>query len=176
MQRGGKNHRLDDPARIASHVATNDWHRLGDVGYLDDRGRFWYCGRKSQRVETAQGPLFTECVEAVFNRHPDVELSALVGIGQAGDELPVITLKFKSHVRTTRYTGRDAFAGFGELAPRVFPATTIGDWMDFEEMPVDVRHNAKIDRAFLREGTVLAVLAEPDLFPPEIVARARLIS
>ena len=48
------------------------------------RGRFWYCGRKSQRVETGSGPLFTECVEAVFNTHPDVRRSALVGIGPRG--------------------------------------------------------------------------------------------
>ena len=55
-----------------SHDRRNPafWHRMGDVGYLDDAGRFWYCGRKSQRVETAAGPLFTECVEAIFNTHP----------------------------------------------------------------------------------------------------------
>ena len=58
---------------------------MGDVGYLDDAGRFWYCGRKSQRVETTDGPLFTECVEAVLNTHPAVRRSALVGIGPRGE-------------------------------------------------------------------------------------------
>ena len=66
---------------IANASPTAFWHRMGDVGYLDEQGRFWYCGRKSQRVETRDGPLFTECVEAVFNTHPDVRRSALVGVG-----------------------------------------------------------------------------------------------
>ncbi|MFT7641379.1 MAG: acyl-CoA synthetase (AMP-forming)/AMP-acid ligase II, partial [Pirellulaceae bacterium] len=35
------------------------WHRMGDVGYLDGRDRFWFCGRKAHRVRTAQGNMFT---------------------------------------------------------------------------------------------------------------------
>src|SRR5262249_10316218 len=41
------------------------WHRMGDLGYLDGQGRLWFCGRKSQRVETVDGPLFTVPVEGV---------------------------------------------------------------------------------------------------------------
>ena len=35
------------------------WHRMGDLGYLDQQERFWFCGRKGHRVETARGTLFT---------------------------------------------------------------------------------------------------------------------
>src|SRR5690606_21991838 len=59
-------------------------HRMGDVGWFDADGRLWFCGRKSQRVETADGPLYTEQVEPVFNVHPDVRRTALVGIGAPG--------------------------------------------------------------------------------------------
>jgi len=149
------------------------WHRTGDIGYFDDQNRFWYCGRKSQRVETAAGPLFTECVEGMFNRHPDVEISALVGLGRAGDQLPVIAVKFRPAVRVGRYSGAGAFADFTRLAATVIPASIICDWMEFEEMPVDVRHNSKINREFLREGVSIGILAEPNLFHPEFVARAR---
>src|SRR5580704_2091068 len=68
------------------------WHRMGDVGYLDHQGRVWYCGRKSHIVTTAKGSLFTEPCEAIFNEHPRVARSALVGVirkrepGQAGDQ------------------------------------------------------------------------------------------
>ncbi|HQU43412.1 MAG TPA: fatty acid CoA ligase family protein, partial [Pirellulales bacterium] len=48
------------------------WHRMGDVGYLDERDRFWYCGRLSHRVLTAGGPMYTEPCEAIFNNHPAV--------------------------------------------------------------------------------------------------------
>jgi len=162
-------------ANAQSKIADKDglWHRTGDVGYFDDQNRFWYCGRKSQRVETAAGPLFTECVEGVFNRHPDVEISALVGLGRAGDQLPVIAIKFGPTVRVGRYSGAGAFADFTRLAATVIPDSIICDWMEFEEMPVDVRHNSKINREILREGVSIGILAEPNLFHPEFVAQAR---
>jgi acyl-CoA synthetase (AMP-forming)/AMP-acid ligase II len=50
-------------SEISNPQSEMPWHRMGDVGYLDEAGRFWYCGRKSHRVETAAGTLFTECVE-----------------------------------------------------------------------------------------------------------------
>ncbi|MET0581174.1 MAG: olefin beta-lactone synthetase, partial [Pseudoxanthomonas sp.] len=56
-------------------------HRMGDVGYYDAQGRLWFCGRKTQRVETVDGPLYTEQVEPIFNTHPEVKRTALVGIG-----------------------------------------------------------------------------------------------
>src|SRR5690606_28749681 len=56
-------------------------HRMGDLGYFDADGRLWFCGRKSQRVVTAAGTLCTEQVEPVFNTHPDVRRTALVGLG-----------------------------------------------------------------------------------------------
>ena len=52
------------------------WHRMGDVGYLDDRGRLWMCGRKSHRVETGEETLFTIPCEAIFNTHPSVHRTA----------------------------------------------------------------------------------------------------
>ena len=57
------------------------WHRMGDLGYFDARGRLWFCGRKAERVETRQGTLYTEQVEPVFNAHPAVARCALVGVG-----------------------------------------------------------------------------------------------
>ena len=69
------------------------WHRMGDVGYLDDRGRFWFCGRMTHRVETPDGPLYTIPCEAIFNQHADVFRSALVGIGPKGQQRPAIVVE-----------------------------------------------------------------------------------
>ena len=53
------------------------------------QGRFWYCGRKSQRVETSEWPALTrECCEAVFNALPGVRRTALVGVGPRGNQTP----------------------------------------------------------------------------------------
>jgi long-subunit acyl-CoA synthetase (AMP-forming) len=56
---------------LAAKIPDGDgfWHRMGDVGYLDEDGALWFCGRKGQRVETTDGPMFTDCVEPVFNTH-----------------------------------------------------------------------------------------------------------
>ncbi len=65
-------------------VADGDriWHRMGDVGYLDDQDRFWFCGRKSHRVTMSDRTLFAIPCEAIFNAHPTVYRSALVPRGQ----------------------------------------------------------------------------------------------
>jgi olefin beta-lactone synthetase len=51
-----------------------------DVGYFDDEGRLWYCGRKSHRVITQDDVMFTEQIENIFNAHPLVFRTALVGV------------------------------------------------------------------------------------------------
>ena len=69
------------------------WHRMGDVGYLDDDGRFWFCGRMAHRVRTAAGEMFTVPCEAIFNQHPDVYRSALVGVGRPRRRRPIIVVE-----------------------------------------------------------------------------------
>ncbi len=122
------------------------WHRMGDVGYLDDQGRLWFCGRKAHRVTTAHGTLYTEPCEAIFNEHPDVYRSALVGVGPPGQQEPVIVVepvpgKFPSGLRMP-----DFWEELLELG-RAHELTRGIDVVLFHRaFPVDVRHNAKIDR------------------------------
>ncbi|NNL78026.1 MAG: AMP-binding protein, partial [Desulfobacterales bacterium] len=55
-------------------------HRMGDVGWIDQKDRIWFCGRLSHRVVTANETLFTIPCESIFNNHPQVFRSALVGV------------------------------------------------------------------------------------------------
>jgi acyl-CoA synthetase (AMP-forming)/AMP-acid ligase II len=123
------------------------WHRLGDVGYLDERGRFWFCGRMAHRLQTASGPMYTIRCEAIFNQHPAVYRSALVGIGQPGRQRPVIVVE---PWREKRLRGRAAraklLAELAEAARGNALTAGIGDFLIHTAMPVDVRHNAKIAR------------------------------
>jgi acyl-CoA synthetase (AMP-forming)/AMP-acid ligase II len=73
-----------DPARV--------WHRMGDLGYRDTLGRWWFCGRVAERVETSAGLLYTDCVEAVFNRHPRVARTALIGLGTRPHQQPALVV------------------------------------------------------------------------------------
>ena len=123
------------------------WHRMGDVGYLDGQDRLWFCGRKADRVRTAQGTLFTVPCEAIFNQHPDVFRSALVGIGPAGLQRPVIVVephsdKFPSTAgMTARLT--DELLKLGAANPLTAGVTSV---LFHRAFPVDVRHNVKISR------------------------------
>jgi acyl-CoA synthetase (AMP-forming)/AMP-acid ligase II len=119
------------------------WHRMGDVGYLDEEGRFWYCGRKSQRVETANGAVFTECVEGVINTHPNVRRSALVGVGKRGEQLPVVVFEHNFGPLHWATNWDDELFALSQKHPQ---SSMIRRLMPHEGLPVDVRHNAKINR------------------------------
>ena len=71
------------------------WHRMGDVGYFDNQGRLWFCGRKKHRVFTEQGILYPVQCETIFNRHPDVFRSAVVGVGNTGSQHPILIVECK---------------------------------------------------------------------------------
>lgn len=119
------------------------WHRMGDLGYRDARGRLWFCGRKSQRVTTAGGPMFTIPCEGVFNAHPLVRRSALVGIGPQGRQEPVLCVELEPK------RGLDETAikeGLLELGRRWTHTRGIRTILFHPSFPVDTRHNAKIFR------------------------------
>ncbi|MET0893988.1 MAG: olefin beta-lactone synthetase [Pseudoxanthomonas sp.] len=117
-------------------------HRMGDVGYFDAQGRLWFCGRKTQRVETAQGPLYTEQVEPVFNTHPDVRRTALVGIGEVGSQVPVLCYELQAGVASRRRAAiQDELR---QMAARHPHTVGISRFLRHAGFPVDIRHNAKI--------------------------------
>ena len=139
--------REDATAQAKIKDGASWWHRMGDVGYLDARDRLWFCGRKADRVGTAQGTLFTVPCEAIFNQHPDVFRSALVGIGPAGRQRPVIVIephpdKFPTTVdATARFT--EELLRLGAANPLTAGITSV---LFHRAFPVDVRHNVKISR------------------------------
>ena len=127
------------------------WHRMGDLGYFDDQGRLWFYGRKSHRVETATGPLYTEPVELVFNQHPAVFRSALVGVrGQApgvGGQVPVVIVELRPGMAPQTTTDRERLLGELRTLGATHAMTTgIVRFMIHPAFPVDIRHNAKIFR------------------------------
>ena len=123
-------------------IADSDgiWHRMGDVGYLDEKGRLWFCGRKAHRVVTEKETMFTIPCEAIFNQHPKVYRSALVGVGAAGKQKPVLCVELEKG-ETQRPT-----AELLELAQRNPLTKNIETILYHPSFPVDVRHNAKIFR------------------------------
>ena len=123
------------------------WHRMGDVGYLDDSGRFWFCGRMAHRVLAASGVMFTIPCEAIFNQHPDVYRSALVGVGPPGRQRPVIVVEpWPGRTPKGKAAERKLMDELAVLARGNSLTSGIHDFLLHRSMPVDIRHNAKIFR------------------------------
>ena len=118
------------------------WHRMGDLGYLDDHDRLWFCGRKVERVQTANGTLYTDPCEAVFNDHPHVFRSALIGLGEAPNQTPAIVVEPEAG-KTVDY------GELRKLAIAQKHTAAINTFFTEKSFPVDVRHNAKIHRRTL---------------------------
>lgn len=146
--------RPEDDARAKIHDPETGaiWHRMGDLGWLEPSGRLWFCGRKAHRVVTQSGTLYTIPCEAIFNQHPSVRRSALVGLGPRGDQRPVIVIECH---REARPRGRAAEAALRrellDLGQRSVLTAGIRNLLFHPSFPVDVRHNAKIKRELLAE-------------------------
>jgi len=119
-------------------------HRMGDVGYLDAQGRLWFCGRKTHRVETAQGPLYTEQVEPVFNVHENVRRTALVGIGAMGAQQPVLCVELAHGIDASEWPRIERELRW--IASAHAHTSGIDTFLRHPKFPVDIRHNAKIGR------------------------------
>lgn len=139
-------HKIEDGATF--------WHRMGDVGYLEPvdparprAERFWFCGRKAHRVITPRETLFTDPCEAIFNQHPQIYRSALVGVGPAGNQRPVLIAEpWPEHFPKDRQASRQLISELAELAARHRQTRHIETFFLHSSLPVDIRHNAKIFR------------------------------
>jgi len=118
------------------------WHRMGDLGWQDEDGRLWFCGRKSERVRTPDETLYTECIEGPINAIAGVYRSALVGIGEPGHQHPAVALELDPGAdrETTLRAVREHLEGSSIKRVEVL-----------DRFPVDIRHNAKIRRHEIAE-------------------------
>ena len=141
--------------KIADPDHAGFYHRMGDLGYRDERGRIWFCGRKAHRVETAEETLFTIPCEAIFNTHQAVFRTALVGVGASGQARPVLCVELEKGADTSNlakiHQELVAIGAEHEVTRK------IKAFLFHPEFPVDIRHNAKIFRE------KLAVWAEEKL-------------
>jgi acyl-coenzyme A synthetase/AMP-(fatty) acid ligase len=119
-------------------------HRMGDVGWMDQKDRIWFCGRKSHRVITATRTLFTIPCESLFNSHPRVFRSALVGIGPPLQQAPVICIEL--HKSDDGKNRAQLEKELLEIAAANELTNAIKTILFHKAFPVDIRHNSKIFR------------------------------
>ena len=118
-------------------------HRTGDVGSIDEQGRVWFCGRKSHRVITPSETLFSVACEGVFNQHPRVRRTALVGIGAPPHQRPALCVELDGDRGVDRSQVTRELLALATACPLTRRIETI---LFHRQFPVDIRHNAKIFR------------------------------
>ena len=130
---------------VLADGSTRIVHRMGDLGYFDAEGRLWFCGRKSQRVVIdAITTLCTEQVEPVFNTHPSVARSALVGVGAKGAQTPVLVYEC---VHAANGSDAETADELRHIAQGFVHTAKVETFLRYPTaLPVDIRHNAKISR------------------------------
>ncbi|UJF23506.1 AMP-binding protein [Shewanella sp. OMA3-2] len=140
-----------DSATVSAKIADGSVvrHRMGDVGYLDDNGLLWMCGRKAHRVDaTVAGVLnkryFSIPCERVFNTHPQVMRSALVAVNVNGNIVPLLCIELDKAIVCS--TSKVLYQQLLELAIKYSHTQGINRFLIHPDFPVDVRHNAKIFR------------------------------
>jgi acyl-CoA synthetase (AMP-forming)/AMP-acid ligase II len=130
--------KIDDPS------TGGFWHRMGDLGRRDQQGRIWFLGRKSHRVQTASGTLFTIPCEGVFNTHPEVARTALVGAGPRNKTKPILCVESKRGLGQAEWERlKGELLALGKTNPIT---TQVETFLLHPSFPVDIRHNAKIFR------------------------------
>jgi len=127
------------------------WHRIGDVGYLDDEDRLWFCGRKAHIVDTPKQRLYSVRCEAIFNNHPQVYRSALVGLGPERKTPGIVVEPEPGQFPTTK-SAEEQFRSELLQRARANSQTEQITIIEFHKsLPVDTRHNVKINREALVE-------------------------
>ena len=130
-------------ARPVRPGAARTWHRTGDVGHLDIAGNIWVEGRVVHVIHAVDGAITPVPLEIATEEVPEVLRAAAVGVGPHGVAQVVVV------VETTNGNEGEASPELtAKVRLAVGPQKIAAVWV-VKELPVDIRHNAKIDRTAL---------------------------
>ncbi len=112
-------------------VGGTIWHRTGDLGYFDTQGRLWLLGRCTAQIKDGRGTLYPFTVECAVSSNPAIKRAAVASVHGRR----VLALELREHAP---FPGKEALNR--AIAWAGFDAIQI-----YRHLPVDKRHNAKID-------------------------------
>lgn len=138
---------MPEQTKKAKMTSSQDmlWHRMGDLGIIDEQGRLWFCGRKSHRLELNQQIVPTIPLENIVNECQGVKRSALVGVHKNGEMHACLVIQREDGTTPTGYQKEKADEDILKTI-EPYKAVDINSIYYHKSFPVDVRHNIKIDR------------------------------
>lgn len=138
-------------ARPMDSATGHTWHRTGDVGHLDEQGNLWIEGRVQHVIHTPNGPVTPVPLEVIAESVHDVARAAAVGIGPVGVQQVVIVVETerRDHQQSRRVSFVPAGSVLAAAVRAALAPQSIAAVWTTDALPVDIRHNAKIDRTAL---------------------------
>lgn len=143
------------------------WHRTGDVGHLDGEGRLWIEGRLAHVISTADGLVTPVGPELRLERLAAVSAAAVVGVGPGGAQVVVaVVVPATDAQRRPRHVGpggRRLTEAPAELADQVrgSAGVDVAAVLVAAALPVDIRHQSKVDRAALSRRATRVLAGTP---------------
>ncbi len=132
-------------ADIIGKIQTKEltWHRMGDVGYLDDQGNLYFCGRKAHVVRISNSSYYSVPIERIFNQHQKVHRSALVSLG---NDVGIVVEPYPQYWPQNELEREHFVAELISIGKENNLTKNIQYFFFHQSFPVDGRHNAKIFR------------------------------
>lgn len=136
---------FDNPdANAASKIKDKQgkiWHRMGDVGFFDEHGLLWFCGRKKHVVISKGAYFYPSQIESIYNQHPKIKRTALIHDEKNNSPAIVIERHDKKDLIESMF-----LMDLKSLSQTHAHTKPISDFYARSKFPVDIRHNIKIDR------------------------------
>ena len=152
-----------EKSKIYDKESGEIYHRMGDIGYINEQGYLWLLGRKAHCIHQKNNTIYPLPIEGIFNKHPLIYRTALVAHSyreangsdkitnnsnnpDSTPQTPILCIEIKKDITKEKSTLLDIKNELLEL--RHFSTLTkdIEHFVFIKSFPVDVRHNAKINR------------------------------
>lgn len=142
----GRDYFRNPDADRACKVVAGDtvWHRMGDTGWQDSGGRLWLAGRVPTTIRRHGAELHAQAIEAAAGRlAPEARQVAAVGLPGAGPGQRLALVVRGPLAAATPARLREGLAARGWSPDELHVVEG--------PLPVDPRHNTKVDTEALRD-------------------------